>query len=455
MTVSIAAMAADLAAGRACASDLTRTALAAAHAAQPGLQAFITLDDAGAQAAAQQADRRHAAGQALGPLDGVPVAVKDNLGVRGLPWTDGTRAHARRIATADSAVVARLRAAGAVILGTLNLHEGALGATTDNPFWGRCQNPLAPGFTPGGSSGGSAAAVAAGIVPATLGTDTMGSVRIPAAYCGLWGLKPTAGLIPMRGLSHLSWTLDTIGPLGTCAGDLALMLAVLAGPDPLSPDSRALPPQWSPMAPPRALAGVRLGVPAGWADVDCEPAVRGAFEGLCARAWAAGASLITVDLHPWDPGAMRRAGLLVSEAEAAHLHGPDIAADPDGFSSGYRAALDYGARATALRLAGAYHRLMLAGHAALRALDGVDAILMPTAPQRAFSHDRPAPANQADFTALANAAGLPAVAFPVPAPKPGPGAGPDSGLPCSAQLIGPAHGEGALLALASALHDAG
>jgi len=138
--------------------------------------------------------------------------------------------------------------------------------------------------------------------------------------------------------------------------------------------------------------------------------------------------------------------LLVSEAEAAHLHGADIAANPDGFSPNYRAALDYGARVSGLRLAGAYHKLMLAGHAARQALHGVDAILMPTAPQRAFRHGHPAPANQADFTALANAAGLPAVAFPVPAP--------DNGLPCSAQLVGPAFGEGALLALAKALHDA-
>jgi aspartyl-tRNA(Asn)/glutamyl-tRNA(Gln) amidotransferase subunit A len=447
MTGTIATLAGALALKQTGAQTLTEAALRAAHAAQPRLHAFITLDDQGARAAARASDLRHAAGQRLGPLDGVPVAVKDNLAVCGLPWTDGTRAHANRIATADSAVVARLRAAGAVILGTLNLHEGALGATTDNPFWGRCQNPLAPGFTPGGSSGGSAAAVAAGIVPATLGTDTMGSVRIPAAYCGLWGLKPTAGLVPEHGLSHLSWTLDTIGPLGTCAEDLSVMIAVLAGPDPDSPGSRPLPPDWAPVVGPRSLAGARLGLPVCWADVDCEAVVRASFDALCARAGAAGANLVPIDLPEWDPGALRRAGLLVSEAEAAHLHGPDLAANPDGFSQTYRSALDYGARTTGQRLAGAYRKLVLAGHAARRALDGVDAILMPTAPQRAFAHGQPAPANQADFTALANAAGLPAVAFPLPAP--------DGELPCSAQLIGPVFGEGALLSLAKALHDAG
>jgi aspartyl-tRNA(Asn)/glutamyl-tRNA(Gln) amidotransferase subunit A len=442
--MTAAGMAAALAAGQVRPTDLAAAALARATARNPHLHAFITLDAEGAQAQARAADDRRAAGRALGPLDGVPVAIKDNIAVAGLPWTDGTRAHAGRIAAQDAAVVARLRAAGAVILGTLNLHEGALGATTDNPFWGRCDNPLAAGHTPGGSSGGSAAAVAAGLVPVALGTDTMGSVRIPAAYCGIWGLKPTAGLIAMRGLSHLSWTLDSIGPLATTPEDLALVTGVLAGPDADSPDSRPAPEGWSPALPEVRLAGLRLGLPEAVAGVDCEGVVRAALDALIARARAAGVEVVPLPLPGWEPGAMRRAGLLVSEAEAAHLHGAAIAADPEGFSNGYRSLLDYGARAPALRLAGAYRQLALAGHAARRALDGVDAILMPTAPQRAFAHGAAVPANQADFTALANAAGLPAVAFPLPAP--------DAGLPCSAQLLGPAYAEGRLLAVARALH---
>jgi len=438
-------MAAALADGAVTAVALARSALGRIADRDPVLRAFITVDEAGAMAQARESDARRAAGAGLGPLDGVPVAVKDNLAVAGLPWTDGTRAHAGRIAAVDSAAVARLRAAGAVILGTLNLHEGALGATTDNPFWGQCQNPLAAGYTPGGSSGGSGAAVAAGLVPLALGTDTMGSVRIPAAYCGVWGLKPTAGLIAMRGLSHLSWTLDSIGPLATGPEDLALALAALAGPDPDSPDSRAAPAGWDPALPDLGLDGLVLGVPDALARIDCEGAVSAAFAALCERAAAAGARILPLPLPDWEPGSLRRAGLLVSEAEAAHLHGDAIAADPEGFSPGYRAMLDYGARATAQRLAAAHDRLRKAGHAARQALAGsVDAILMPTAPQRAFPHGQPAPASQADFTALANAAGLPAVAFPLPAP--------DGGLPCSAQLVGPPWAEGRLLALARALH---
>lgn len=441
--MTAAALAARLAAGATTAVAETEAALARIAAANPRLHAFITVDAEGARRAAAESDARRAAGRARGPLEGVPVAVKDNLAVAGLPWTDGTRAHARRIAAADSAAVERLRAAGAVILGTLNLHEGALGATTDNPFWGRCENPLRPGFTPGGSSGGSGAAVAAGLVPIALGTDTMGSVRIPAAYCGVWGLKPTAGLVPMRGLSHLSWTLDTIGPLAACPEDLAFALAALAGPDAESPDSREPPPGWSAALPGVGLAGLRLGLPA--AAVPCEEAVSAAFAALAGRARAAGARLEPLTLPDWEPAATRRAGLLVAEAEAAHLHGPAIAADPEGFSEAYRRMLDYGARAPAVRLAAAHDRLRRAGHAARRALAaGLDALLMPTAPQRAFPHGAAAPESQADLTALANAAGLPAVAFPLPAP--------DGGLPASAQLVGPAWSEGRLIALARALH---
>lgn len=423
--------------------EATEAALARIAAEDGRIRAFVTLDAEAARAAARESDARRAAGGSRGPLDGALVAVKDNVAVRGLPRTDGAKARPGIVSQEDAAVVARLRAAGAVILGTLNMHEGALGATTDNPFWGRCQNPLADGFTPGGSSGGSAAAVAAGFARLALGTDTMGSVRIPAAYCGLWALKPTAGLVSSRGLSHLSWTLDSIGPIAASPEELAAMLAVLAGPDPDCPESRDAPRGWSAALDDAPLAGRRIGVPVAVDAVDCEPAIRDAFERLLARIREAGAVVAPLALAGWDPGRMRRAGLLVAEAEAAHLHGDAIAAEPERFSASYRALIDYGARAPAVRLAGAHRTLALAAHAARQALRDVDAILTPTAPQRAFRHGTPAPANQADFTALANAAGLPAVAFPLPAP--------DGGLPCSAQAMGPAFSEGRTLGLARAL----
>lgn len=397
--------------------------------AMPELNAFITLLEAPLPAG-------------NGALSGMAMAVKDNIAVAGLLRTDGTGAFADRVSERDATVVARLRAAGAEVIGTLNMHEGALGATTDNPFWGRCDNPLAPGHTPGGSSGGSAAAVAAGIVPATLGTDTMGSVRIPAAYCGIWGLKPTRGLVPVTGLSHLSWTLDTIGPLAAIPGDLARVLRVIAGPDADDPDSEAPPEGWDEAAAP---GRIRLGLPDWGHLAACEVGVRDGFAAFLAQLEAAGVELVPDTVPGWSPGALRRAGLLVAEAEAGHLIGAEIDANPDGFSEGFRTAIGFGRNAPGSKVAAAYRSLHLAGRAAHRTLVGVDALILPTAPQRAFAHGHPAPANQADYTALANVAGLPALAFPIPAP--------DGGLPCSAQLIGPAFSDMALIAIAERLAD--
>jgi aspartyl-tRNA(Asn)/glutamyl-tRNA(Gln) amidotransferase subunit A len=429
-----------LAAGQVTSIALTQAALE--RALDLGhLNAFITLLPETALGAARASDARRAGGHVLGPLDGIPLAIKDNIAIAGVPTTDGTRAFTSRIAAADATVITRLRAAGAVIIGTLNMHEGALGATTENPFWGRCDNPAAPGHTPGGSSGGSAAAIAAGIVPVTLGSDTMGSVRIPAAYCGLWGLKPTRGLIPVTGLSHLSWTLDSIGPLATNAADLARLTETLAGPDNADADSLPLPPVWSAIASAPDLSQVTLGLPDDTLLSACTPPVRAAFDALVARARAAGVTFRPVPA--WDTGKLRRAGLLVSEAECGHLIGETLDSTPDGFSEAFRSAITYGRTAPGSRVAAAYRTLSLAAHDARKTMVDLDAVLLPTAPQQPFPHGTTPPANQADFTALANIAGLPAVAFPLPT----------TGLPLSAQLLGPAFSEGPLIALAKALTE--
>ena len=440
--MSLARLARLVGTGRNTALSLTEAALARIAAQDAGLRAFITLDADGARAQARALDALPVAQR--GPLHGVPVAVKDNIDVAGLPTTDGTRFYAGRIAARDAGTVARLRRAGAVVLGKLNMHEGALGATTDNPHWGRADNPAAPGHTPGGSSGGSAVAVAAGYVPLTLGSDTMGSVRIPAAYCGVWGLKPTRGLIGASGLSHLSWTLDTIGPLAASAKDLMAALFVLAGPDPGDPLSAA-----AAMLPLRrdGLRKLVLGLPAEAAGVALEPGVAAAFAALCGRLEQAGVTLRPVSLAGWDPPRLRRAGLLVAEAEAASVIGPDLDADlaagGGGFSDAFRLMVNHGRRAEGARVAAAYRRLTLARTAALGALGEVAGLLLPTAPQRPFAHGAPVPDNQADLTALANAAGLPAVAFPIAAP--------DGGVSASAQLIGAPYADARIIALAGAM----
>jgi aspartyl-tRNA(Asn)/glutamyl-tRNA(Gln) amidotransferase subunit A len=431
-------MARALARGETTAEALTEAALARQREVDGKLRSFVSVAEEGARETARESDRRRRMGAPRSVLDGIPVGIKDNIAVCGLPRTNGTRAFPQPQA-ADATATARLRAAGAVILGTLNMHEGALGATTDNPFWGRCENPLAPGHTPGGSSGGSAAAVAGGIVPLSLGTDTMGSVRIPAAYCGLWGLKPTRGLIPTTGLAPLSWTLDTIGPLASSPDDLALALSVLAGFDAADPWSLRLPTEWSLDTTEAAARGLRLGVPDVAQLAECEPVVLAAMAELLERLREAGATLVPTEIEGWDPGTLRRAGLLVSEAEASEFLGPVMDRDPSGFSPEFRSMVSYGRSAPGSRVAAAYRRLATLAAQARRSLDEYDALLLPTAPQRAFLHGSTVPANQADLTALANAAGVPALALPLPSP--------DGGLPTSVQVLGRAFSELRLLTI--------
>ena len=381
------------------------------------VRAFIRVDEAEALAAAQAADQRKAP---LSPLDGLSVAVKDNLAVAGKPWTAGVSGRQGLFAKADAAAVARLRAAGAVILGGANMEEAALGAVTDNPTFGRCINPLGEGLTPGGSSGGSAATLAAGFVDLALGTDTMGSVRVPAAYCGVAGIKPTFGAIDRAGLALLSPSLDTIGPMARDVRLLAPALRALADPGAFEGQSDG--------ADQPDLSGIRFGVPLQIKEVDCEPAITSGLQKAIQAIRDLGGEIADIDLANWRPGKARRAGLLVTEVEGA----VELAAlldQPGAISDSLKAMLDYGRAAPAEKVAVARDEIAAAARSAEAAFEEVDALLTPTTPQRAFAHGAPIPANQADLTALANFADCPAVALPV--------ALPGEALPASVQLLAP------------------
>lgn len=405
--------------------------------------AFWQLDAEGALAAAADSGRRRARGASLGPLDGVAVAVKDNVDVAGLRTTAGIAAYRQRVAAADAPLVAALKSVGALIIGKAAMHEGALGATTDTPGFGRCMNPLRPGFTPGGSSGGSAAAVAAGFAELAVGTDTMGSVRLPAAYCGIVGLKPSAGLVSRSGVVPLSPRLDHVGMLARTPRAAALGLEAMVCHDEGDPDSRPAPQGWgaAPEAQPH-LSTLRVGLPEPILAAAMEPCIRAAWDAAAVLLRRMGATVAPVAMRNWAPSVARRAGLLLIEAEAAALH-PGLVDDPDAASAGFRAALAYGRDAGAIRLMQALFRVAEVRGCALRALDDCDVLLMPTAPQRAFAHGSPAPVDQADFTALANIAGLPSIAIPWAAE--------DDGLPCSIQITGRPHAERMVVGVAEAL----
>ena len=434
-TLGIAGAAEGLASGAISARELTAAYLDRIAERDRTLRCFVSVLTETAEHEARAADARRVHGQALGPLDGIPIAVKDNIDVAGVPTTNGMGSRPGIVATRDAEVVRRLRAAGAVIVGKLNMHEGALGGTTDNPHHGRTHNPWRPGFTPGGSSGGSGAAVAARLCAGALGTDTMGSVRLPAAYCGVAGLKPTHGLISVDGVVPLCRRLDTIGPLARSVGDLGLLLEILE--DSVrgrTPAARTTPGRFT------------VGLLANLEQVELDPDVARAFAASLETLQRLGGTLRRVELPGYDPAAARRAGFLLCEAEAADIHAAALAAHPAALSPPFRAFLEYGRRAPASRLAEAGRVVDAAGESLRRALEHVDVVAAPVAPQPAFSFDAPAPPNQADLTALASFAGCPAVSVPSALSR--------DGLPIGLQLIGAPLSERALLRTARAFADA-
>ncbi len=352
-----------------------------------------------------------------GALAGLTIGVKANIAVKGLPWTGGSAVFRNRIAERDAEVVARLRGAGAAIIGSLNMEEAALGAKTDNPWFGATHNPHRLGYTPGGSSGGSGAAVAAGLCDAALGTDTMGSIRIPAAYCGIYGFKPAYAAISQDGLEMTEPSLDTIGPLARDIDTLERVSRVISdfGEG--------------------QIHGVAI--LADLAGVACVDAATKAYE----NAKKVVSQRVAIRL-PHSPDRVRFAGFIAaSRFLSHHLAG----ADPARISPLLTKLLSYGSRRSDADLK-EDRRIIAETRSALEAaVDGHGAILLPTAPQTAFPHSETAPANQADFTCLANIAGLPAISIPA--------GWSDDGLPVGVQLVGKTGHEAGLFALARQLDN--
>ena len=377
------------------AADLVEASLAVIDERDDQLRCFLEVDRAAALAQARASDRRRSKGEALGPLDGIPVAVKGNLAVAGYAWSAGMATRKDLRASEDAASVATLRAKGAVIVGATNLPEAAMGAVTTNPWFGTCRNPLFPDRHAGGSSGGSGAAVAAGMASLALGTDTMGSVRIPAAWCGVAGWTPSAGTIPAGGLIPLSTRLDTVGVLAADAEDLwiAAQAAGFIGASPSPAFSRQ----------------PRLFVPEDL--VERTPAeVQGRLRD---RVLDLGWPFEKVRLG-FDPARVRRAGLLAVEAESYLFYRQALRDDPEGFSTQVRSLLQYAERAPAWKLAQA-HQILDSVRDRVAKLVAADHHLLafPTTPHPALPVTDPEPPWLGDLTAFVNAAGACAVSIPV------------------------------------------
>ena len=405
------------------------------------LNCYVALCRDQALADAEQAFERASRNQRLSALDGIPIAVKDNIDVADVPTTNGFGGLHHPIPIADAEVIRRLRAAGAVILGKLNMQEGALGAVNDNPHHGRTTNPFRDGYTPGGSSGGSGAAVAAGLCAGALGTDTGGSVRIPAAYCGVVGLKPSYGLVSTRGIVPLSMRLDHVGPMARTVADAALMLSVMAGYDTEWPYARAYQPEDYAQAIEGSLQGIRLGVLTNYQLRQVEPAVSEAFWKALELLRRLGAEICELSLPTYDVVRGRRAVFVRVEVEAAARYGQLYRSEPERFSPQMRGYLDWGLKAGALRLVEADRIIDIAAHEVGRCFQAIDAIVTPTTPQAAFPFGGNIPDTQGDFCALANIAGCPAISLPMAMNA--------DGLPLGLQIMAPVGHDKRVLAIAS------
>jgi aspartyl-tRNA(Asn)/glutamyl-tRNA(Gln) amidotransferase subunit A len=389
------------------------------------LNVFAHLDANGAREAASDLDLEAKTGRFRGPLHGVPITIKDLFNVAGMPTRAGTRAmlpEAFQNPTQDALAVSRLRTAGAVILGKVNMHEIALGITGENAWTGDVKNPCDPSRQAGGSSSGSAASVAARIAFASLGSDTGGSIRIPASFCGCVGFKPSFGLVPLEGALHLSMNCDHAGPLTRTVADAHVMFEVLSA-------------QRLPLQKLETVNGLKFGVPRSWLEGRLGLAVRAGFEALLERLRLAGATVI--DVQPRSLELVNAAYSPLVRAEAAFVHRQSLKNEPQGFSMVVRAPLELGIKIGAGEYLEAleFRRAVIAGLAEV--FSECDALLLPAAPLSAAQlgtttvmlESGPQTHRNAyiELTAPFSLAGLPTLSLPFMH---------EDGLPVGLQVVG-------------------
>jgi len=406
------------------AEQVTEECLAQIEAENPRLNAFILVMADQARQQARAADRELAAGHDRGPLHGVPISVKDLYDIRGTATTAASRVRDGHVAARDAATIAHLRQAGAVFVGKTNLHEFAFGTTNDDSAFGPARNPHDPSRSPGGSSGGSAASVAAGMALATLGTCTGGSIRIPAAACGIVGLKPSFGEISTDGIVPLSRTFDHAGPLTQTVADASLVYHGLRG------DAGAVPPA------PMPVSGLRLAVPRRYFCDLLDDEVRARFEEALARLRGAGAHVSDVDIH--HASAIAPVYLVVVLAEAAAYHAATLDSMPEQYTAPVRLRLEMGRY-----VLGEDYVRALAGREVLRrevdaSLAQHDALVLPTLPipappigatsVKVGATTEPVRNLMLRLTQLFNVTGHPAISLPIGTTS--------SELPCGIQLVG-------------------
>ena len=451
--------------------EISRACLQQVERLDGRVHAFLRINPR-AEDDAREIDRRLARGDA-GPLAGIPVAIKDNIVTRGLTTTCGSRILEDFVPQRDSTAVARLRDAGAVVLGKTNLDEFGMGSSTENSAFGPTRNPWNLDRVPGGSSGGSIAAVAARMVPLALGSDTGGSVRQPAAFCGVIGLKPTYGRVSRSGLVAFGSSLDQIGPAGRSVADVARLLEVIAGPDPADATSAAVDVGAYTGACEEGVAGMRVGIPREYFGEGLDPEIERAVREAAAHLERQGARLEEVSL-PHTRYAIPTYYLIATAEASSNLarydgvrYGLRVDEDHD-LQNMYRGTRGAGFGAEVKRrimlgtyaLSAGYYDAFYGRAQRARTLlqrdftelfdSGVDLLLTPTTPTSAFrlgeKLDDPLAMYLSDvYTVTVNLAGVPAIVIPVGLSS--------TGLPIGAQLIGPAFEEERLFRAGAALES--
>jgi len=418
------------------ATDLVEQSLSAIARFQPSTNAFIRVDADGARAAAVRADRELGSGVDRGPLHGIPISIKDLIDIAGQPTTAASRVLAGNIARADAPVITRLREAGAILIGKTNLHEFALGTTSEDSAFGAVHHPSDPARSPGGSSGGSAAAVALGMGLASLGSDTGGSIRIPSSVCGTVGLKPGIGEVPTAGVIPLSTTFDHVGPLTRSVPDAATLWSIL---------TQSTPPPLN-----REIRGLRLVRLVDYFDRPIEPAVRSAFE-RALESLRRGGAVVKDAVLPNTAGILD-AYVSIVLPEGAAWHAPYLDTKAGEYSPMVRARFESGRAIPAVKYVQAveFCRRLRTDVDAL--LADADVIVLPTMPITApllGSDEITIDPAVGDRTAVRSAmlkhtqpfnmTGHPAISLPVPV----------TGLPVGLQLVGKLGGTAGLLAIAA------
>jgi len=416
--------------------------------------AYMTLLESEARSSAAAAEREIAEGRYRGPLHGIPVALKDLIQTRGIRTTCGTLVLKDWVPDEDAAVARRLSDAGAVLLGKLHLHEFAFGPTGVNPHYGTPRNPWDRGRMPGGSSSGSAVAVGAGLAAAALGTDTGGSVRIPASLCGIVGLKPTYGRVSRRGVLPLAWSLDHVGPMVRSVEDAALLLGVLAGQDPADPSTTARPVPDYRAAMRGEIRGLRLGLPRELFFAHVDPEVEAAVRAAARALEGMGATVEEVSL----PGMAEAttATFAIIAAEAMAFHGPMLREHGARYGQDVRTRLLAGQFVLATQYVNAQRIRQLVRAELDAALARIDALLLPATPipaPRIEEREATVDGIRQDVRAWLtrctrpfNLTGHPALSLPCGLTA--------AGLPVGLQLVGRMFDEAMLLRIGSAYESA-